>query len=146
MLKIVLLIMMLIPSFFNEVTEIEKKSVYFEKYLEKEFKITPKQDRHIYMIIQVLNCENCFKADGTFIDDVVNRKDVTIILSYRDKVLPKYVRDLAKKENVLLDRGKYYKRNITPLTDGLIIVENEKVQNIVEIHYWRKSELSKFLK
>lgn len=146
MLKIILLMLMLIPAFFTEVPDIEKKSVYFEKYLEKQFNISPEQDRHLYMIIKVMSCENCFKADGTFIEDVANRKDVTIILSSRDRVLPKYIRDLVKRRNILLDRGKYYKLNITPLTDALIVVENEKVQNIAEIHFWRASELSKFLK
>lgn len=145
MINTMLIILIAAINFFTVVDDINKKSVYFEKYLSTQHKKKIEGDKHYYIVINAI-CQSCFKAEKNFLENITKRDDVTLIISSKEPILPDYLKKFEKKQNVLRDKGKYYKLNITPLTDGLIVTEKGEVQNIIEIHYWNIEKLNKFLK
>jgi hypothetical protein len=43
---------------------------------------------------------------------------------------------LTKKTNVFLDRGNYFRWNITPFTDGFIVTQSKQIIALYEPEQW----------
>lgn len=145
-MKIRLLILLVtVQCVFAETAE--KKTEIFSKYLQTNHNLNITQEKHYYLIVNAVACETCKKVDFEFLSELSNRDDFTIIISFSQrKKLPKEVIQITKKSNVYLDKGEYYDWNITPLTDGLIITENNRIQKIHNLEYWNKKTILDFVK
>lgn len=108
--------------------------VLFEKYLKENYNYELPNSLQYYIVAQAMGCETCKKIDFEYLTGLARNGKYKIIISYPNRLkLPESVKKIMKEENVWIDRGAYYKLNITPITDGIIISKNRKVSAIFKI-------------
>jgi len=124
----------------------DKKTELFENYLNKNHNLKIKETKHFYLVIDAKACQTCKNINFEHLRKLNKRDDITIIISYsRRGKLPESIKSIIKLENVLLDKGNYFKWNITPLTDGFIVTKNNKISKFHELELWNSKTVDKFL-
>lgn len=149
MIFVLVISLLLQFEFYNQVDELDEKSKYFANYILKFQNIEKLPNNHLYFMVETAGCETCSKTDFNYLGKIVeNRDDITIIfLIDKYSKVPESIEKLLKNKNIYLDRGKYKRINITPLSDGFIRVKNQKVASIYEVnHGLRKDVIDELLK
>jgi len=146
-MKNLLLIMLIffVGSQINA-TDISQKTKIFNKYLQDNFQIEIPDMKRVFFVVNAAGCETCKYVDFNYLNELSTHQNVTIIISYPSRLeLPHNVVELTKKNNVLLDRGNYFRWNITPFTDGLIVTESKKIISLYEPEQWTSVSINNLL-
>ena len=133
---LVILFFLMVASNLNA-SDIEQKNQLFTRYLKENHKLEIPESRQLFFVFSAAGCETCQKLDFEYLHKIAKLQNLKLIISYPRAIsLPQIVVDLVKEENVLLDRGNYFRWNITPLSDGFLVTEKGKVIKIFEIDRW----------
>ena len=146
MKKMILLLFIVFAANLHS-NELSQKNELFDKYLKDNYSMDIPKSKHLFFVVSAIGCETCKKLDFDYLHKLSERSDLNIIISYpRRAELPESVSHLAKKPSVLLDRGRYFKWNITPSSDAAIIItENGKISRIFELSHWTSRQIEKII-
>ncbi len=126
------------------ISDIDKTKL-FSKYL-SNFNLEIAKERNCYIILIAEGCDRCVDFNIEFTKSIKNKKNITLIISYKYKLINNEMKKLSKLFKTIFDKkGLFTKYNISPYNACLIITKNRKIVEIIKFDKMNR-EKQKYIK